>query len=122
MKPWLFFFLLFAGLVGARLCNSGILWAEETLPLAAAAQMETGRALYRDIWFDKPPLLAAVYLLWGAREGWPLRFAGALYCLLGAALAYRFGGQLWGLAEARWAACLLAFFLTFDTPSAVVPL
>src|SRR5439155_10325836 len=58
MKPALFFLLLFAGLLAARLSHSKILWAEETLPLAAAAQMEAGKALYRDIWFDKPPLLA----------------------------------------------------------------
>ena len=122
MKPGLFFLILFSGLLAARLAHSNILWAEETLPLAAAGQMETGKALYGDIWFDKPPLLAAVYLLWGARDGWLLRTAGALYCLLAAWLAYRFAGELWGAAEALWAAALLSFFLTFDTPSAVVPL
>src|SRR5437868_7253233 len=122
MKPGLFFLLLFAGLLAARLSHSKILWAEETLPLAAAAQMETGKALYRDIWFDKPPLLAAVYLLCGATAGVWLRLEGALYCLLACWLAWRFARDLWSPAEARWAAALLAFFLTLDTPSAVVPL
>jgi hypothetical protein len=122
MKPWLFLLVLFTGLLATRLCHTKILWAEENLPLAAAGQMEAGKALYRDIWFDKPPLLAGIYLLWGARPGWPLRIAGALYALLACFIAYRFAGGLWGAAEARWAAALLAFFLTFDTPSAVIPL
>ena len=122
MKAPLFFLCLFLGLLAARLCHVGILWAEEGLPLAAAAQMESGKALYRDIWFDKPPLLAGAPLLWGARNGWPLRVAGAVYALLACLIAYRFAGGLWGAAEARWAAGLMAFFLTFDTPSAVVPL
>ena len=116
------FAILSVGLLAARLCHVRILWAEENLPMAAAAQMQAGKILYRDIWFDKPPLLPALYRLWGARAGWPLRVAGALYILLACALAYRFAGDLWGDAEARWAAALLAFFLTFDTPSAVVPL
>ena len=122
MKPALFFPILFVGLLAARLCHVGILWAEEGLPMAAAAQMRDGKALYRDIWFDKPPLLAATYRLWGARAGWPLRVAGAIYALLACALAYRFAGELWGESEARSSAALVAFFLTFDTPSSVMPL
>ena len=51
-----------------------------------------------------------------------LRLAGALYALLACALAWRFAGDMWGPAEAAWAAALLAFFLTFDTASAVTPL
>ena len=73
MKPAYFLLILFALLAAARLCHIGILWAEEDLPLAAAAQMHAGKMLYRDIWFDKPPLLPAVYLLWRAQAGWPLR-------------------------------------------------
>jgi hypothetical protein len=114
--------LLFAGALGARLCHSGIVWAEEALPLAAAAQMERGRTLYSEIWFDKPPLLPAVYLLWGAQDGWPMRLGGAVYVLICCALVYRFARDLWGAAEARWAASLLAFFLTFGFASAVIPL
>ena len=33
-----------------------------------------------------------------------------------------FRGRAWGPAEARWASALLAFYLIFDTPSAVTPL
>jgi len=118
----LFFLTLFAVLLAARLCHTGILWAEETLPLAAARQILHGHPLYRDIWFDKPPLLAWSYLLWGAAAGWPLRLAGALYGLLACWLAFRFARDLWSEREGYWAAGLLGFFLTFDFPSAVMPL
>src|SRR5438128_9982241 len=107
MKPARFFAILFLGLLAARLCHVRILWAEEDLPLAAAAQMQAGKTLYRDIWFDKPPLLAAAYLPLRAQPGWPLRVAGALYALLACALAYRFAGGVWGGVEARWAASLM---------------
>jgi len=121
-KPRLFFPALAALLLAARLCHVGILWAEESLPLAAAGEMLRGKALYRDIWFDKPPLVAAWPLLWGAGGGWPLRLLGALYALLACWIAYRFASDVWSEREGRWAAGLLAFFLTFDLPSAVIPL
>ena len=121
----LFFLTLFALVLAARLCHLDILWAEETLPLAAAAQMAHGKVLYRDIWFDKPPLLAWIYQAcpqWGARDGFPLRLAGALYVLLACWIAWRFARDLWDGREALWAAGLLAFYLVFDIPSAVTPL
>ena len=118
----LFFLLLFALLLAARLCHLEILWAEEGLPLAAAAQIAHGKALYWDLWFDKPPLLAWICLLWGARDGFPLRLAGAFYALLACWIAWRFARDLWGWREALWAAGLLAFYLVFDIPSAVTPL
>jgi hypothetical protein len=122
VKTRVFFFVVFALLLAARLCHLDILWAEETLPLAAAEQMVHGKVLYRDLWFDKPPLLAWTYLAWGAWDGFPLRLAGALYALLGCWLAWRFARDLWGRREALWAAGLLAFYLIFDIPSAVTPL
>ena len=117
MKPALFFLILFIGLLASRLCHAKILWVEESYPLAAASQMETGKALYRDIWFDKPPLLAVFYRLLGARPGWPLRVVGALYGVLACFLVYRFAGDLWSGAEARWAAALMA-----NATPAVAPL
>ena len=117
-----FFALLFVLAALSRLCHSGILWAEEGLPLAAARQILAGKALYRDIWFDKPPLLAWIYLLWAARDGWLLRLAGALYVTLASWIAWRFARDRWGPREGLWAAGLLAFFLTFYIPSAAVPL
>ncbi len=122
MKTRLFFAALFAIILAARLCHVNILWAEEGLPLAAAAQVIRGKVLYRDIWFDKPPLLTWTYVIWGGGDGFPLRLAGAVYALLACWTAWRFGRDLWGRKEAFWAAGLLAFYLVFDIPSAVTPM
>ncbi len=114
--------LLFLTVAMARFCHTRILWVEEAYPSAAAAQMLDGKVLYRDVWFDKPPLYAAVYLLWGARPGVGLRLFGALFVLLCCLLVYRFALELWGTDEAVLAACLLGFYLTFGIPSAVMAL
>jgi hypothetical protein len=121
-KTWLLFLLLAALLLASRLCHVRILWEGDTYPLAAAQQMLHGKVLYRDIWFDKPPLLPATYLLWGARAGWVLRLAGALYALLACWIAFAFARGLWSVREGMWAAGLLGFFLVFDFPAGVLPL
>jgi 4-amino-4-deoxy-L-arabinose transferase-like glycosyltransferase len=121
-KTGLFFLLLFALLAAVRMCHFETLWAEETLPLAAAQQMRAGHVLYRDIWFDKPPLMPVLYTALGGEAGWRLRLAGALYALLCCWIAWGFARDLWGRREGFWAAGLLAFFLIFDFPSAAIPL
>jgi hypothetical protein len=121
-KTRILFLLLFALLLAARLCHVEILWAEETLPLAAAQQMRAGEVLYRDIWFDKPPVAPVLYRALGGEAGWVLRAAGALYALLCCWIAFGFARDLWGEREGRWAAGLLGFFLIFDFPSSVIPL
>ena len=121
-KTRLFFLLLAALLIAARLCHLEILWAEETLPLAAAQQMHAGKTLYRDIWFDKPPFAPALYWALGARVGLVLRLAGALYALLICWIAWRFARDLWTEREAMWAAGLMGFFLVFDFPATAIPL
>jgi len=120
-KSKLLFAILFALLVVSRLSHLGILWTEENLPMAAALQMVDGKTLYRDAWFDKPPVIAAFYVPFGAKPGWPLRLAGALYALLVCWVAYGLARDVWSPAEGRWAACLAGFFLIFDLPSAVIP-
>jgi hypothetical protein len=120
-KTRLFFLLLFALLVAARLCHLETLWAEETLPLAAAQEMRAGKVLYRDIWFDKPPLAPVLYAALGGEAVWRLRLAGALYALLCCWIAWGFARDLWGGREGLWAAGLLGFFLIFDFPSSVIP-
>ena len=120
-KTRLFFLLLFALLVAARLCHLETLWAEETLPLAAAQEMRAGKVLYRDIWFDKPPLAPVLYAALGGEAVWRLRLAGALYALLCCWIAWGFARHLWGGREGLWAAGLLGFFLIFDFPSSVIP-
>lgn len=114
--------MLFAGLAATRLCHSAIVWVEEAYPTAAAIQLLHGQALYRDIWFDKPPLLAYTYLLWDARIGPALRIAGAIFVFLCCLALWRFARELWGPREAIAAALLLGFFLTFGIASAVMAL
>ena len=114
--------LLFAGLLAARLCHSGIVWVEEAYPTAAAIQILHGKALYREIWFDKPPLSAFVYLLWDARVGVILRIAGAAFVFACCWMLWRFGRDLWGPREGLAAALLLGFYLTFGIPAAVMAL
>jgi hypothetical protein len=113
---------LFLGLLATRLCHTGIVWVEEAYPTAAAIQLLHGSALYRDIWFDKPPLFAYTYLLWGAHIGVPLRIAGAVFVFLCCLMMWRFARDLWGPPEGLAAALFTAFFLTFGIPSAVMAL
>ncbi|MBM3735393.1 MAG: hypothetical protein FJW39_06345 [Acidobacteria bacterium] len=98
----------------ARFAHSGIIWVEEAYPGSAAVQMLHGAVPYRDFFYDKPPLSAAIYVLWGAWPGVASRLAASLYVLLCAWLAHRLAGG--------WAGALMAFFLTFYVPAAVIPL
>ena len=112
-----------AVLVGiARLAHSGILWVEEAYPAAAAIQIKHGLWPYRDFFYDKPPLPALIYRLTSITQGVELRILGALFVLWCAWLMADFARELWGDSESRAAAWLTAFFLTFDTPSAVMAL
>jgi len=117
----MFWWLLAAVLVSARMCHTGILWEGDAYPLAAAQQILHGKVLYRDIWFDKPPLLPLAYLLFGALPGWPLRAFGACAALLACWIAHAFARDQWSACEARWAAALLGFSFCFDFPSAAIP-
>ena len=117
-----FFAVLFILVFIARLCHVRVLWDEEGYPLAAAAELLHGKVVYRDFWFDKPPLVPLLHLAWGAQTGWPLRLAGAVYVVLCCWLLFRFARDLWGEREAKLAAALLAFFLTLWMPHAVMPL
>lgn len=120
MTGRLYYALLFAVVLLLRLCHRDIVWVEEGYPLAAAAEMLRGKALYSEIWFDKPPLFPAFYMLFGALAGWPLRVAGALYVLLSAWAAGRVAAHVWGQREERLAAALTAFALTFGIPASVM--
>ena len=85
-------------------------------------QVAHGKTLYKDVWFDKPPLVAWVYVLWGARAGAWLRLAGAGYVLAVAGFAWQFARTKWSEKEGLAAAMFAAFFLTFGVASAVIPL
>ncbi len=113
---------LFGALLAARLCHVRLVWTEEAYPAAAAIQMLAGKTLYRDIWYDKPPLAAVVYLAWGAHTGLWLRVAGAVYLALTCWLVWKLARDVWGEREAWTATGLLAFFFVFDIPAAVTVL
>ena len=120
MTARLYYALLFVVVLLLRLCHRDIVWVEEGYPLAAAAEMLRGKALYSEIWFDKPPFFPAFYMLFGALAGWPLRVAGALYVLLSAWAVGRVAAHFWGQREERLAAALTAFALTFGIPASVM--
>jgi 4-amino-4-deoxy-L-arabinose transferase-like glycosyltransferase len=106
----------------SRLCHVNILWADEDYHLAAAVQILHGKMLYRDLWYDKPPLTAFVAILFGAWSGWPLRIAGTGIAAASCAIAFRFASDLWSRKEGYWAAGALAFAVIFYLPSATIPL
>jgi hypothetical protein len=108
--------------LAARLCHTGIVWVEEAYPTAAAIQLLGGKSLYRDVWFDKPPLLAYTYLLWGGEIGVPLRIAGAAFIFLCCLAVWKFARDLWSPREGLTAALAAGFFLTLGIPSAVMAL
>jgi hypothetical protein len=108
-------------LLVSRLCHAYVLWADEDYHLAAAIQMLHGKMLYRDVWYDKPPLAALLALLFGARDGWPLRVAGSIVALASCVAAFGVTSRIWSRKEGYRAAALLAFFLVFYAPTAVIP-
>ena len=120
-KYW-FWASLTAALLATRLAHINILWADEDYHLAAAIQVLEGKALYRDLWYDKPPLNALLLAAYGAWPGWPLRILSTVLAVAGSAAAYRFASALWGPREGFTAAILLAFFQTFYFPNAVLTL
>jgi len=99
-----------------------VLWVDEDYHLAAGIQTLHGKMLYRDVWYDKPPLNAWVYAAIGGIWGWPLRLFDALYVLAICGVMYRFARNVWSEREGLFAAGLLAFFLNFDLAFAVVPI
>ena len=108
-------------LCSLRLAHIHLLWADEDYHLAAAIQIIHGKIPYRDFWDDKPPLSAFYYLLIAGYPGWPLRLLDAGYASTACYFAYRLARTWWSEAEGCLAAILLAFFLTFYLPSAVIP-
>jgi hypothetical protein len=113
---------LLVAMVGSRLCHSDILWADGDYHLAAAVQMMQGSVLYRDIWFDKPPLTPLLYVVLGARPGVWLMLGSAGILFLACVLAWWIGRKFWGEREGLLAALLLTWALIFYLPAAVIPL
>ena len=76
-------------------------------PWPRPGQMLGGKTLYRDVWYDKPPLVPVFHLLSAGRAGWGLRLADALYALACCLAAFGFARDMWGRREAFWAAALM---------------
>lgn len=112
----------FALLLAVRLCHWRVLWVDEAYGLAAARRILEGAQLYRDVWFDKPPLYAWIYLAWGAEAGLALRLGGAVFALGCCWLAARTADSMFGRREGYTAGALMAFFLAFDHPSSLISL
>ncbi len=121
-KSILFWVALGAVLLASRLAHVNILWADEDYHLAAAIQILHGKMLYRDLWYDKPPLNALLLVLFGAWPGWPLRIASTVLALAGSIAMYQFAAAVWGRREGYFAAALLAFFQLFYFPKAILTL
>ena len=106
--------------VAARFSHADLVWVEEAYGLAAAAELLRGKSLYRDVWFDKPPLYAWFYTLCGASGGAALRALGSVWLLLCGFAVYTAGRALWGVREGVVAGVSILLFLTFWIPSAVI--
>jgi 4-amino-4-deoxy-L-arabinose transferase-like glycosyltransferase len=113
---------LFVTMAAFRLCHLRILWPDEDYHLAAAIQVLNGKFPYRDFWYDKPPLNALFYAALGAPDGWPLRILDAAFVMIVCLLVYLLARDLWTRREGTLAALLMAFYLTFDLPSAIIPM
>ncbi len=117
-----FYAALFLITLALRLCHSHLLWPDEDYHLAAANQFLRGKMLYRDFWYDKPPLSALIYALIGAPTGWALRLFDSVWILGICVVAFRLTRDLFAEREALFAAGLTAFFLNFDLPGGVIPI
>lgn len=119
MKTAAAFCAIFVSVFAARLCHSGVLWVEEAYPIAAALEVLRGKALYRDIWFDKPPLFPA---LRAVRGGHGLETAACRDAAGGVYLLVRVpaGAAVLDFAGRSVRGGLLAFFLTFGMAPAVM--
>ncbi|HKV39236.1 MAG TPA: glycosyltransferase family 39 protein [Blastocatellia bacterium] len=112
--PWLFVGL-FALTFILRICYSDRLFEDDGLWLTAGEQILRGKALYREVYFDKPPLLpllyAALFRLFGP---WLIvvRLFTMLYATGVALVLYLFALRLYGKREAVLAAGLFTIFST----------
>lgn len=118
----IFWLVLALALLISRSAHVDILWADEDYHLAAGIQILRGKMLYRDIWYDKPPLTALLMTLFGAWPGWPLRIFSVLLDVATAVVAFRFASQFWTPRAGYAAAALYGFFQIFYHAHTVIPL
>jgi len=98
-----------------RIFYSGYLFEDDGLWFTAAEEILRGKALYSEIYFDKPPALPILYALLFKLFGAHIiviRVFTAFFAVAVAWVLYRFGLRLYGRRESLTAA---AFFTVFST-------
>ena len=104
-----------------RLAHSGVLWVEESYPMAGALQMLGGKLPYQGFVYDKPPLGLFFAALGAGSPEIVSRVLGAFLILLCCIVGGRIARAWWSEAEAVWTTALLTVGLTFYLPATVVP-
>ena len=101
-----------------RIFYAGHLYEDDGLWFTASEELVRGKALYREIYFDKPPGLALVYafLFWvfGAHV-LTIRLFTIAYSVAISAVLYLFGSRLYDKRVGLFAAGLFAVFSTTYT-------
>jgi uncharacterized membrane protein YbaN (DUF454 family) len=101
-----------------RIWYAGYLFEDDGLWFTAGQEVARGKALYSEVYFDKPPLLpllyAALFKLFGPHL-LTIRLFGIMYSLLTSAVLYRFGAFLYGRRAGLLAATMFTVFSTTFT-------
>jgi hypothetical protein len=101
-----------------RIFYSSHLYQDEGFWFTTAEEILRGKALYREIYFDKPPILPITYALllklFGAHI-LTIRIFTAIYCVAVSLILYRFGSMLYGKRTGMIAAGLFVLFSTTYT-------
>jgi hypothetical protein len=101
-----------------RIFYAGHLYQDDGLWFTAAEEILRGRALYSQIYFDKPPALPLLYALLFSLFGahiLVIRLLTILYAVIISAALYLFGSRLYGHITGKVAA---AMFIIFSTTQA----
>lgn len=113
---------LFLGIIAAsfllRIFYAHHLYQDDGLWFTAAEQLLDGRALYREIYFDKPPALPILYALLFKLFGAHIiviRLFTVFYSVCVSALLYLFGSRLYNKRAGLLAAAMFAVFSTTYT-------
>src|SRR4030095_947684 len=98
-----------------RIFYSGHLYHDDGFWFTAGEEVLSGKALYREIYFDKPPILPLLYgcLFWiFGTHIIVIRIFTILYAVVVSALLYLFGARLYGRREGMLAAALFTLLST----------
>src|SRR6185436_452603 len=96
-----------------RIWYAGNLYQDDGLWFTAAEEILRGKALYREVFFDKPPVLplvyAALFRLFGAHI-LTIRLFTICYSILVSSLLYLFGSRLYDRRTGLAAGLMFAVF------------